>query len=335
MLILLTSDIHMDNKDKNEYRWDIFPWIKEVAASKSIDYLIVGGDILNEKDRYSAALINRLIDNLVDTLRYIKGIYMIKGNHDMIEWSNPYLRWVNNIPNIRFFIKPELIQLGNTNWLFLPWDPDPETNWSSLDNEMKLADHIVGHQSFTGALAEGGKQLSGVSPLVFKNTKAKIWIGDIHSNQRLGPITYIGSPYHITFGDNYLPRCILLDTDSGTETNLYFNTIRRYTVNISNPSDLAKCPFKKGDQIKVRLTLENITDWESHKTQITKYCQEHELVLHQIESVRKDVSTVLEAQKLKLKSLTPKEIYENFCRVAELKGDIAKYGQQIIEEEVK
>ena len=335
MLILLTSDIHMDNKDKNEYRWELFPWIQSICTSKHVDYVIIGGDIFHEKDYHPAALVNRFVDNLVETLKYTKRILMIKGNHDMIEQTNPYLRWINHVAGINFFVKPELMQIGDKNWLFLPWDPDPKTNWAKLDKEFSMADYIICHQTFDGTTIEGGRQLSGIDQKIFNNTKAKIYCGDIHSPGILGRVTYLGSPYHTTFGDNYLPRCILLDTNSGTETNLYFNTIRRYTVNISNPSDLAKCPFKKGDQIKVRLTLENITDWESHKTQITKYCQEHELVLHQIESVRKDVSTVLEAQKLKLKSLTPKEIYENFCRVAELKGDIAKYGQQIIEEEVK
>jgi DNA repair exonuclease SbcCD nuclease subunit len=331
-MILLTSDIHLNNKNRDEYRWDLFPWLQSVCKEKRVRYLIIGGDLFNEKDYHPAALVNRFVDNLVETLKYVEGIYMIKGNHDMIEESNPYLRWINNIPHIHFFIKPELVRLENKNWLFLPWSPDPETDWAVLDYELKQADHIVAHQTFTGAIVEGGYKLSGVSQFVFKKTKAKIWVGDIHSPQQLDTLTYIGTPYHVTFGDNYLPRCILLDTSNDTETNLYFKTIRRYTINITKPEELEELPIRKGDQIKVRLELTDITNWTDYKNQIIKYCQDHELVLHQIESVRKDVSIALETQKLKLKSMTPIEIFNNFCVTSEISTNVSKYGQDIMEE---
>ena len=40
---------------------------------------------------------------------------------------------------------------------------------------------------------------------------AKVYSGDIHTPQKAGPVTYVGAPYLVDFGDDYAPRVIVLD----------------------------------------------------------------------------------------------------------------------------
>ena len=333
MKTLLTSDTHFDNKIRNEYRWNLFPWMKTICQEQSVSTVIICGDLFHNKDLHPSNLVNRFIDNLVDLLEVVDQILMLKCNHDLVEHMNPYLRWVNNIPKVRFFVEPETVVLDNKKFLFLPNSLDPISEWENYSTAIQEADYICAHQTFEGSESENGLKLSGISQSVFNNTRAKIYVGDIHKSQTLGKITYIGTPYPINFGDSSIFRTILLDTKTGNDKSLKFKTISKFTIDISSPEELADLSISPKDQIKVRLVMDDLVNWEGYKAQVQKYCKDHGIDLYKIEPIKKDVTVSLIEQKAKLKSMTPLQIFEDYCRATKVGEETASYGRQIIEKQ--
>lgn len=329
--VLLCSDIHLDDKDRNEYRWGLFSWIKNVCKEQEIGTIIIGGDIFHNKDKHTSFLVNRFVDSIVNLLQTTDQILMIKGNHDLIEHSNPYLKWINNIPNVRFFIKPETFIIQNKKFLFLPNSSSPIQDWEKCLTQIQEADFIICHQTFEGSISETGYKLSGISQSIFKDIKAKVYSGDIHKAQKLGKITYIGTPYPINFGDQGLFRNLFLNLETEEEKSLSYKTIKKHTLHISNPSEINNYKLKKGDQVKIKLSIENQGDWENFKTEITNRCKELEVDLHQIEFIKKNFSLPVKEES-KLKSLSSKEIFDNYCEHAKIEGETKAYGLSLFEE---
>lgn len=334
--LLICSDTHFDSKSRNEYRWEFFSWLKSQCKELNIQAVIISGDIFNEKDNHPSKLVNKFIDNLADLLEVTEQILMIKGNHDRIDDSHPYLKWINRIPKIKFFIKPELVQLNSKQLLFIPYTKDPETEWSDIKEQLSLADYIFVHQTFEGASSENGTKLSGHSQSIFDFTKAKIYSGDIHMAQTLGKVEYIGTPYPINFGDSlFLHRVILLDLENQKAKNLFYKTISKHMLRISKPEDLKEIKLKKGDQIKIEVSLEDIVDWEKYKKSIRNYCQEEGIDMQEIKFKKKDSTVSLAKQGTKLKSMTPQEIFNQYCDVMKIGEDTKAFGIEILGEATK
>lgn len=52
MSILLTSDLHLTDRDRDEYRWGLFPWLKEqIAVYKPRILLLQLFDFFRSKKR--------------------------------------------------------------------------------------------------------------------------------------------------------------------------------------------------------------------------------------------------------------------------------------------
>ena len=334
--LLICSDTHFDSKDKNEYRWEFFPWLKSQCTEFNVQSVIISGDIFNEKDNHPSKLINKFIDNLTDLLETTEQILMIKGNHDRIDDNHPYLRWINRIPRIKFFIEPELIELNNKKLLFIPYTKHPETEWLSIKTWLDTSDYVFVHQTYTGAMAENGTRLSGHSQSIFDSTKAKIYSGDIHMAQNVDKVEYIGTPYPINYGDsNFLHRVILLDLENQKAKNLFYKTISKHMLRISKPEDLKEIKLKKGDQIKIEVSLDDIVDWEKYKKSIRNYCQEEGIDMQEIKFKKKDSTVSLAKQDTKLKSMTPQEIFNSYCIAMNIGEDTKAFGIEILGEATK
>lgn len=329
-MILFCSDTHFDDKDRNEYRWGLFPWIKQVIQENNVSTLIHGGDVFHHGDRYTSRLINRFIDNIMDISTGLENIYILKGNHDEIDPNNPYLRWINNIPKLHFFINPLDILIEDKKFLLLPHSRDPISTWESYKELIHQADYITCHQTFNGAVSENGQQLEGVSASIFKETKAKIYSGDIHKSQVLGNITYIGTQYPINFGDSGLFRAILLDPKTGKVEDLIYHSIKKHMLTITTPDDLTKLSINKGDQVKVRLALDDLVHWKDQRDAIIDYCKSNSIDLFEVEAIKKDAVSIIEAQKSKLVAMNPMDLFHRYCELNAIGPETIKYGTEII-----
>src|SRR5712672_1903153 len=102
MSFLLVAVLHFDDKPENEYRWSIFEDILKVHP----EHVYILGDLCHKKDRYSAALVNRLISELRTLRRRGILITVLCGNHDEPLKGPPYWTFLNDIPGTRFITQP-------------------------------------------------------------------------------------------------------------------------------------------------------------------------------------------------------------------------------------
>lgn len=268
--MLITSDLHLTDNPRDEYRWGIFKFLRSRIFGST--YVAILGDLTDKKDGHSSLLVNRIVSELVELRRVGARIYILKGNHDYVEDSIPFFNFLNDLTGIHFITEPLAKQiLGDKKSVFLPNTKDkPEELWkkdADLYRYMRTADYVFMHQSVMGCKLENGTVMqSGIRPSFFKSFKGRVFSGDIHTPQTIGKVTYVGSPYHVHFGDKFDPRVIEIGVD-GRIRNLRFQTIRKFTLVVSNLESLkAKViahKVAKSDQVKliVELDEDEAVEW--------------------------------------------------------------------------
>src|SRR5690606_33582231 len=116
--------------------------------------------------------------------------------------------FLNNIKNIRFVTTPRTwVTSEESRLLFLPHFNDEEA-WDNFKLD-KRPDYAFIHQAVTGAISESGRRLDGASLKPLKRLRCPVFAGDVHKPHTIEPVTYIGPPYHVRFGDNFRPRCMV------------------------------------------------------------------------------------------------------------------------------
>ena len=327
MSILISSDLHLTDKDRDEYRWGLFPWLKQQIEIYKPSTLLFLGDTTDAKDKHSAKLTNRIVDTFTDLAKVVEEFYILRGNHDYIDEATPFFKFLNHIEHVKFITEPYHIDVTSDKIGLLI--PNTKNFNVKLD---KGLNYIFCHQTFKGAIVENGMPMDGIPPEIFDGWEGKVISGDVHVPQKLykGKIEYVGSPYHIRFNDTFTPRVMLLQND-GKVKSLSYKTIKKHTLHISNPSEINNYKLKKGDQVKIKLSIENQGDWENFKTELTNRCKELEVDLHQIEFIKKNFSLPVKEES-KLKSLSSKEIFDNYCEHAKIEGETKAYGLSLFEE---
>lgn len=250
--VLLITDLHLTSKPDDEYRWGLFAWLEDVLRDNKIKEVFILGDITDAKDRHPSALVNRLVGNLsyIATLAKVR---IIKGNHDYTDINNPFMEFVNNIPNIEFYTTWNGVDINGSKVLFLPHAKNYGAEWAVI--EFDDYDFIFIHQTIKGAVSSNGFELDeGINKNYF-GQRPKVFAGDIHVPQDIGGITYVGAPYPIRYGDSFKGRSIILDLVSGRRSDLFFPTIKKDVLNIKCPSEIDAYDYSEGDRVKIRLSI--------------------------------------------------------------------------------
>ena len=106
MALIITSDLHMTDRLADEYRWPIFPWLKESAAKNQCIEVLLLGDITDAKDHHPSRLVNRLCEALFKLSEEFTVIWL-SGNHDFLGTANEaFFRFLDSVDNIRFIKVP-------------------------------------------------------------------------------------------------------------------------------------------------------------------------------------------------------------------------------------
>jgi DNA repair exonuclease SbcCD nuclease subunit len=315
-MMLITADLHLTNRPKDEYRFRYLKWLDDAVQKYCVNSLVILGDLTEAKDRHPADLVNRIADAF-DRLANRCEVLILKGNHDYADPANPFFRWLKHYGNIKFFDEPTEyhVQMGasrKSRSLFLPHTAAPagyETAYDFADYE-----YILMHQKFAGARAESGRQMTGLSPAMFNHTQARVYAGDIHVPQRLGKIEYVGAPYHVHFGDQFDPRVVL--DDGKIREDVQLETPRRRMIEIQNPDQLGDLRLRKGDQVKVRLVLHRseFASWEDHKRHIKDFAARNKIILCGLslhERSRAKIQTGVAGRDY---LANPTQIFEAFCK---------------------
>lgn len=279
---IICSDLHLTANPADEYRWGLFSWLAQQGASYDAKSIAILGDLTDAKDYHSADLVNNVVRHLT-VLSWLFDVRILMGNHDYLKGGHAYFQFLNELPRVRFFTKPTDTGDEGEMCLWLPHSKNPGADWKTID--MTHFRYIFMHQTIKGAKASNGQLMDGESLPDLSNL-GKIYSGDIHVPQVIGPIEYVGSPYHVHFGDRFRPRCILLREDGSTK-DLRFPTINRITVDVESVADLASERLHAGDQVKVRAHLQRseLHDWLAIRRALAKVLEEKQVSCHGIELI--------------------------------------------------
>ena len=330
MKYFLTTDTHLTDKPKDEYRFALFKQLELLMNTTSVghlDYFFILGDLTDLKDRHSSNLCNKIVDNLLEISKTTK-IIILKGNHDYINPDLPYFEFLNSIENISFITHISELELSSNdglvrNVLLLPHTRTPEEDWNEIEPLIRKNkyDMILMHQTINGALSSNGTKMEGISKNTFKKFNGLIYSGDIHVPQKISNVEYIGSPYHVHFGDKFIPRCLLINDNAeklkdAEIKNIYLDFPKKYSISIRNVETLKNLEdLKSGDMVKVKLTLprSEFVSWVKYKDGVIQYCNDMGFILHGVEVVEHDKRSIVEMDKNTKKSLTNKELFNQFC----------------------
>jgi DNA repair exonuclease SbcCD nuclease subunit len=329
-MILITSDLHLTDKPKDSYRFGLFPWLEKMHRKYDVEATFILGDLTDYKDKHSAKLVNGITDALA---KLPPPVYILEGNHDYIDIDNPFFGFLDMIEGITFITAPQVIRLGDgVPCLMIPHQAK---FWPDLTVFRGAAEFIFIHQCIEGAIAESGARLSGLSPAPVAELGARrILAGDIHRPQLVGPVEYIGAPYTIKFGDDFVPRCVLLDVDKDQIKNLEFPTLQKRLCKIRDISELEQL-CNPGDQVKIiyEMTREEYPDWPNYKRMILELCKKLELEVYGVDMTvaRKKERKRLTARTVQLEP--PTDTLKHFCDAESLSSRVRKEGERLLKGE--
>lgn len=321
-MLLLTSDTHFSDKPRDECRFGLFPWLAKQQEIHKPELTFVLGDLTESKDRHSAVLVNRIIDGL---MLLKPPIYILRGNHDGLSVDSPFFEFLNNIEGIYFITKPTYI---NKYIYMVPHQPTQEL-FDAAIRKAKPNFGLLLHNTFEGAIAETGARLSGLRASLIEESKPRwCYSGDVHKPQQCGPVTYIGSPFHVRFGDNFNPRVLLVDVE-GKETNLYFECPRKLVLNIRDAEEIeTNKMLRPKDQVKVvlELTKEEVVEWAMYKESILNACHNHQLEVFGVElKVNPGVK-----RGVKSKGRSNEEYFREFCLTEKVPSQVKEVGNKLL-----
>ena len=332
MKSIVLSDPHFSNDPIDEYRWGLFPWLEQQVADNGIEYVIMLGDYSIIKDKHPSAHVNRFVENIVKLSNLVDQVIMITGNHDYIESSRPFFGFLSKYPKIKFYTSPQRCTFadGISCW-FLPNTKNPNEDWKGLD--FQSVDFIFTHMTFQGAKVENGMPMEGISTKIFGKTDAKIISGDIHVPQNLGRITYVGSPYHCHFNDEFEPRLLMIDEDKSLK-DLNFPCLKRHTITISNEQDIGQLSFLPAkDQCKIKMPT-NVTDIKALQLQIDAAAKSLGLQICKIESVT-DAKPKMEQIRQTVSSTDPFDMLSEYVKADHVDTELEEMGKDILTQAIK
>ena len=285
MQALVTSDWHLTDSPRDEYRWGFVEKVlPAILKEEQVGLLLFLGDITEAKSQHSAELVNRLVAAF-KRLAELCPVVGLTGNHDGLSPDAPFFAFLSEVQRgaISWVQRPTVLaDLKNVpkgfsaaeRTILLPNTRQPEKDWEDIP--FREYDWAFAHQCFATAKSESGFALSGTS-LSFFPKGMTIIAGDIHRPQTSGPLTYVGSPYHVDFGDGFEPRVLLWD--GKRVESLPVNSPQKALVEAGSLKELSKQKLPEGDIVKVRYEVESYDKWPEAKKEIERWAEERGLVL--------------------------------------------------------
>jgi len=324
---LVTSDIHLSDRPRDQHRFGLFRWLAQQQKLHGVTATFILGDLTEKKDNHSATLVNRTIDEMTQLK---PPVYILRGNHDGLDPDNPFFRFMGSIDGFDFIHQP-YFDTGLRVGLIPHYRTQQEFD-QALSVLQPHTTAVMCHQTFDGAIAETGVKLNGLSTGSLAAAKPLLVLaGDVHRPQSQGIITYVGAPYHVRFGDNFDPRVLLItgtNVPLGLEA-LQFNAPRKWVVRTEKAWELPK-QVRKGDHVKVILTLEreDAVNWHHHRRAMLGLCRDKGLEVFGIDLQIRGETIKTDSERSELQ--TPEQILTAFCNHEGVTDELRTAGLKLL-----
>ena len=327
---ILVSDLHLTDHPRDEYRWGLFPWLREQIKRNNTERLFILGDLCDKKDYHSSLLVNRIVQELTSLNTEV---LVLRGNHDGIDPDLPYFLFLNSIANVSFIWAPTFME----DTLLLPHSRDPETDWSNayVQSAMKKAEFVLMHATITGAKSETEFELEGIPRELLASVQGKIYSGDVHVPQRLPKMPYfeyVGAPYPIRFGDKFTGRMIRY-SGGIRQDDLKYPCLHRWSVTVTSVKELNRFDTEIGDQMKIRVELprSELMSWEQHRKAVMEWGEQRQIELCGLELTVFADAVARETTKTD-ERFVPADQFREFCKREKMEPSLVEMGEFLMEE---
>lgn len=340
---LFVSDIHWHHDPREAYRFKLGDWVVKVTARNGVRQIVVFGDLTAEKDNHPASLVNWIVDTIRQWAEKCE-VYIVMGNHDYEVLGSPFFKFLNHLERVYFVWKPYSTELnidGATDAkarpvLLLPHTRQYEVDWRNID--FTHYDWIFCHQTFEGVRGENGHALPGIPTSVFGSTKARIYSGDIHVPQKIGPVTYVGAPYRQKFGDNFTPRCLLLKNRQ--QTALHVPVPSKHVIYIRSAKWLTdarvmqRAGVEHGDMLKVMVQIgrDDFARWPEIREEVLQAGEKAGFDLRSVEPAPETKQEPSRKGRRRLES-DPKKLVNDYGQREGVDDKTIETGLSIVEKE--
>lgn len=323
MKTLLSGDWHLTDRQKDAYRWRIFPWLQSLILNHHIDRFICLGDITEAKDYHSSVLTNQIADALIDLKMNLEDMIIVPGNHDASDPDHPFFEFIK-YSKITWISKPTVI----SDELFLPHTRNYQNDWKHFKGKYARA---FCHNTFQGAKNEFGRLMDGIPTSAIP---CPIYTGDIHAPQKVDNVTFVGAPYHVRFGDKYTPRVIILD---GVKVrSIEVPSPRKHVIELNAADRNSWCEnkwaFNKNDMVRFKVFLDpkTIREWPIIQDTIKEIVQKTQVIQDSIIPI---IDYKLQKQVINKSQLsTDIELVHEMCRRHQADNLTKKIGLDIIKD---
>lgn len=273
MKVALITDVHWGARNDSQafvefyrkfYENCFFPVLDEYE----IGTVIMLGDTFDRRKYTNHATVKAAKDIYFSPLkqRNIK-TYMLIGNHDTFYKNTNEVNTIDlmlsEYDNIVSISSPETIDVDGTKIAMIPWMC--ADNYAECLSEMKSteAELCMGHFEIVGFEMYRGQEChEGLSSETFKKFDM-VFTGHYHHRSTRGNITYLGTPYELTWQDYNDPKGFhIFDTETRELTfhqNPYSMFVRiEYDDKDKEPIDLDALDLKS---TFVKLVVLNKTDY--------------------------------------------------------------------------
>ena len=234
--ICLLGDTHFGARGDNDilaaymlryYDEYFFPLLNELR----IKTVVQPGDLLDRRKYTNHETLFYMRTKFLEILeKHNIKCYVLIGNHDI------YYRNSNKISGIEEFIRgydniiPILdnttIDIDGTSIDLIPWLNDENIDLSTKFIEESNSKYCIGHFEFSGFkfAKDGFVNDKGLGTKMFRKYD-HVYSGHYHTRSSKGNVTYIGTPYELTWSDYDDPKSVtILDTETG-DTELVINPL--------------------------------------------------------------------------------------------------------------
>jgi hypothetical protein len=331
---LLTSDLHLVASESTSYRWGLFDWLVAEARAEKVKSLYILGDLTDAKDNHNADLVNKVVHSIWMLSQVVPDIKILTGNHDWLLDGQEYFRFLDRLDGgrVKFITRPyEDEDVKGPSAFFLPYSKQPAKDWAGFD--FSHYEYLFMQKTVKNAVSSNGQVMDGedLPPL----NAGKVYSGDIHVPQIIGGVEYVGSPYHVHFGDAFTPRCVLLER-GGNPVNLYFKTLQRVTLAVQDrlvAGDLTRAKLRKGDQVKLRIKMSEADkhSWSKTRREAVALLRDYEIIIAGVELIVEKTERSLADGGERKRIYTPEQTITRFVEAEELGPLAYELGMRVIE----
>jgi hypothetical protein len=334
MAILIVSDLHLNDNDRDAYRHQFMRTLLGIIRKLKPTALLILGDLCDAKDRHGAWLVNQVVEH-IDSCAFLCPVIILKGNHDYVDVDNPFFQFLRHMEGVTWINNPEdfaTIYKERVDALFLPHTTNYKRDWAKLD--FQRYESIFAHNTFDGADVGHGRRLSGIPTTIFPKG-VRVIAGDIHIPQTLGPVTYVGAPYTVDFGDDYEPRLLLLDGKKLTSIPVEGPQKRLVVIKGDGTKaiEAAKAVGAvRGDILKVRVHISEdraSESWAERRDKIMIWGEQCGFIINSVLPVIDKQASTRRARST-IKTLTDEQVLTTYVKARGVDKSVVSTGQRLL-----